>query len=367
MSRLDEIIVFTQNLVKMRDWYQDGHGLRVREELTDWVQFQTSGIHLGLHATWEGHERETALVFEVPDLDRVVAAVRRRRIDVQVEEKPELFERLAWFRDPEGNLVDLHPPGAQQAGEDGPAIPRLLLNCRDFGGTLAFYREALELPVVEQTPTWAELDAGGPRLAIHASLPGHEGPMHAGQKVVFGFESRDLDAWVDDLRRRGIAFATALTEEEFGTYTEALDPDGNVVLFRQPPAARSAEERLGDSFEEDDREPHRSAFRKPVKKATAASRLSVKPAYHTKTVPKRRRPSATTQAVSSVRGGGPDRARAKPKRTADEKKARGKTAIGRARKATVANMDRKRGSVARASKGKPVKRKAARAGGRKKR
>ena len=108
-------------------------------------------------------------------------------------------------------------------------------------------------------------------------------------------------------------------------------------------------------------------MRKPVKKkAKAVSRLAVKPEYRTRTVSARRRPSGTTQAVSSVRGGGLDRARAKPKRTADEKKARGKTAIGRAQKATVANMGRKRGSVAAASKGKPVKRQANRAGSRRK-
>ena len=360
MSRLDEIIVFTPNLERMRDWYEDRIGLRVREELPDWVQFQTAGIHLGLHATWEGHERETAMVFEVPDLERAVAAVRRRRIEVTVESKPELFERLAWFRDPEGNLVDLHPPGAQPVADDGSAIPRLLLNCRDFGGTLAFYREALGLPVIEQTPTWAVLDAGGPRLAIHAVTPGHERPLHGAQKVVFSFERRDLEAWVEDLRRRRVAFASALTEEEFGTYTEALDPDGNVVLFRRPPEAQALEERLAEAFE-DDEVPHQAAIRKPVKKkAHAVSRVAVKPVYRARAAKPRRRPSATTQAVASVRGGGPDRARARPKRTADEKKARAKTAIGRARKATAANLGRQRSSVAGASKSKPVKRKVAR-------
>jgi len=277
-----------------------------------------------------------------------------------VESKPELFERLAWFRDPEGNLVDLHPPGAPRVADDGSAIPRLLLNCRDFGGTLAFYRDALQLPLIEQTPTWAELDAGGPRLAIHAVMPGHDRPLHAAQKVVFGFERGDLEAWVEDLRRRRVAFASALTEEEFGTYTEALDPDGNVVLFRRPPEPAPLEERLAEAFE-DDREPHQAAIRKPVKKkAPAVSRVVVKPAYRTRASTKRKRPSATTRAVSSVRGGGPNRARAKPKRTADEKKARGKTGVGRARKASLASLGLQRGSVARASKGKPVKRKVAR-------
>jgi catechol 2,3-dioxygenase-like lactoylglutathione lyase family enzyme len=360
MSRLDEIIVFTPDLDRMRDWYQERLGLRVREELADWVQFETAGIHLGLHATWQGHERETALVFEVPDLDAAVAAVRRRRIEVTVESKPELYDRLAWFRDPEGNLVDLHPPGARKFGDGGPPIPRLLLNCRDFGGMVAFYREALGLPVIEQAPGWAELDAGGPRLALHASQPGHDGPLHAGQKIVFDFERSDLEAWVEELHRRGVAFATALTEEDYGTYAEARDPDGNVVLFRRPPDTRTEEEKLAEPWDDDDT-PRQDAMRKPVKKgAKAVSRVAVKPEYHVQSVPARRRPSATTQAVVKVRGGGPDRTRATPKRTADEKKARGKLAIGRAKKATVANMGRKRGSAAAASKGKPVKRQATR-------
>jgi hypothetical protein len=104
-------------------------------------------------------------------------------------------------------------------------------------------------------------------------------------------------------------------------------------------------------------------MRKPVKKnSKAVSRVAVRPEYHNDSKPARRRPSATTMAVAKTRGGGPDRTRLTPKRTADEKKARGKPAIGRAMKAERAVAVQKKRAVAGSSKGRPVKRAAARQG-----
>jgi hypothetical protein len=85
--------------------------------------------------------------------------------------------------------------------------------------------------------------------------------------------------------------------------------------------------------------------------------MTLKPNYKRReAAPKRRRPSATTTSVVSVRGAGPEHARLKPKRTADEKKARTKPAIGRDRKAEIRTIATQKTQVARASKRRPVKR-----------
>ena len=58
-----------------------------------------------------------------------------------------------------------------------------------------------------------------------------------------------------------------------------------------------------------------------VNQAGTAPLLVEEPAYKSKPSTARRRPSATTRTVVSVRGAGPDHARLRPKRTADEKTA----------------------------------------------
>ena len=144
--------------------------------------------------------------------------------------------------------------------------------------------------------------------------------------------------------------------EEFGVYAEAAYPDGRIVVFREPPPPTSLEEELAEAFEDDDA-PQRIAIRKPVKKGSATvSMMALKPSYKAKEAPKRRRPSATTRRVASVRGAGPEHTRLRPKKTADEKKARVKPAIGRDRKAEMRTIAIQKRAVARASKRRPVKR-----------
>jgi hypothetical protein len=89
------------------------------------------------------------------------------------------------------------------------------------------------------------------------------------------------------------------------------------------------------------------------------SRVVVKPEY--KSEPARKKPRAkaakkTTLRVHSARGSGPAGTRLKPKRTADPKRARSRPATGRLKKAEARTMQRKKRAVAKASKGKPIKR-----------
>ena len=114
------------------------------------------------------------------------------------------------------------------------------------------------------------------------------------------------------------------------------------------------------------------------------SRLAVKPEYHsekrsgsrataaaeaaleTAGVKKQEGPAPaparvvpTTQAkraaMRSVRGGGPDRTRLKPRKTRDPERVRTKPAVGHQQKATVRSLDSQKRGAASTSRGKPVK------------
>ena len=355
MIRLAYSIAFTKNFDAMREFYGKQVGLRIRTQEPQWVEFESGGTTLALHEMADERKQGLVLRFVTDDLDAACRALEGR--GASLEDGWRFSKgRGCDLWDPEGNLLSIFEPKQPVADGKGPTLGRVILNARDFGRAVSFYRATMGFhPVIEATH-WVEFDAGGARIAVHHRPAGADHPRHAEQPLSLVFTTDDVTSWCDAMRGRGLHFATAPMTEEFGVYAEATDPDGRVVVFHEPPPPASLEEELAAAFEDDDT-PHQVAIRKPVKKASATvSMMSLKPAYKSKAAPKRRRPSATTTSVASVRGAGPDRARLKPKRTADEKKARGKPAIGRAKKAERRTIESHKTEVARASRSRPVKR-----------
>jgi predicted enzyme related to lactoylglutathione lyase len=356
MSRLCHVIAFTKNFEAMREFYSERVGLRVRQQEPRWVAFETGGACLGLLDMPDERKQGIVLRFETGDLEAERRAIAARGVRTG---DPISFSggRLIDVWDPEDNLIQfLEPPRALPVGS-GPAIQRVILNVGDFGRAVSFYRGSMGFPVVGETAHWVEFDTGGTRLAVHHRPGGADHPRHAEQPITLVFGTDDLTAWCEAMRGRGLRFVTAPVMEEFGVYAEAVDPDGRIVVFYEPPLPESLEEELAEAYE-DDGAPQRSAMRKPVKKGSATvSMMALKPAYKkSKVAPRRRRPSATTTSVVSVRGAGPDHSRLRPKRTADEKKARTKPGIGRLKKAEIRTIASQRTAVARTSKSRPVKR-----------
>jgi hypothetical protein len=156
---------------------------------------------------------------------------------------------------------------------------------------------------------------------------------------------------MDAVRERGATLATNPTTEDFGLYAEIVDPDGNVLVFREPPEPPSLEEQLAEAFEDPDA-PHLVGIRRPGHKA---GHVVFRPTER-KPVETRKPLSATTQAVAKVRGAGPERTRLAPKKTGDEKKAKAKPMQGHLKKLGIQRAESKRLAVAVASKSKPVRR-----------
>jgi predicted enzyme related to lactoylglutathione lyase len=362
MSSLREVIVFTPNLGSMREFYEGGVGLTAAQAGPRAARYGTAGAVLALETLPDGREREIEIAFETSSIEADVERLRARGVEVG-EIRSESSGRRVQLRDHEGNRLSLRQGGGVPSddGGDGPAVATVIVNCRDLLAAVIFYRDRLGLKIAYEAPHWVEFETGATRLALHTRPSGMNHPLHAAQRVAYCLQTPDLDHWVDEMRARGLHFATAPIEEDFGLYAEALDPDGNVVVFREPRPEPSIEEELAEAFESDET-PHVVAIRKPVLKGgKAVSRVALKPEYHEpKSVRLKPEPEISyyepEPAAAPVRGAGPGRPRQKPK----TRRLKATPAIGRGKKAVQKSLTRKKSATASASKSKPVKRAAAR-------
>lgn len=383
MSRLLHVIAYTADLERSRAFYRDRVGLVPEHESPEWAEFPTGDTSFVLQAVSEDGMREVELCFAVEDLSEKIASLASRGVVFEgpVNELP--IGRLVHLRDPEGNRLAIVQPRPRETAEPGDLALIALVNAHAFAETVSFYRDRLGLESTREEADWIEFDTGGTRLAVHQRRAAADHPPHASQRVVFGFELQDLDRAAEEMRARGLHFSTAPTTEAFGAYAEAFDPDGYLVVFREPIEEPALEEVLAAPFEDDD-SPLVAAIRKPVKKsAPALSRVVSKPVYREKKTSAKAakakpaagrkrtaraagvsaKPASRTvrgKRVASPRGTGPAGSRQKPKKTRDTKRAKAKPATGRLKKAERRVLARKKRAVAGRSKARPVKKAAAR-------
>ena len=347
MRRLLEIIVFTPDMDRMREFYEQRLGLEPGYASPHWTSYKTSGATLALHPLAAGREREMGLTLDSRDLAADVQRLRSRGVRNVGEISRQSYGSYVALKDPDENPITLRQ-GVSTAEDGGPSISSAILNVRDLDGAVAFYRDHLGLVTALEETGWVEFDAGDANVALHRRASGMNHPLHAGQRIAVCFQAPDVAAWADQIRRRGVKLATAPTDEDFGVYAEVMDPDGNVVVWRQPRVAPSLEEELAEAFDEDE-VTHPVGIRRPVKKgAKATSFVAVKPEYKTRHV-----------AKNAPVHHGPDKA------PSDAQRARSKPPEGHRRKTETVRATRQKTAVARASKGKPVKRGAARPASRK--
>ncbi len=109
----------------------------------------------------------------------------------------------------------------------GPALNQVTLGARDYGASVAFYRQ-LGLSQIVDSPDngYARFEAAnGVTLSIHAG---------EGQGGTIYLESGALDAWCAVLARRGVRFARMPRDESWGWREARLsDPAGNPVVLYQ--------------------------------------------------------------------------------------------------------------------------------------
>ena len=156
MSRLSHVIIFTPDVERMRRFYQDRIGIALAREGHGWAALRPAGAALWLHTLGARHQREIAIAFHVDDLDAAVVALRAHGTDVTERDNDAIFGRVAYFRDPDGTLVDLHAGTTMERPGTEPAFPTLVLNVRRMAVTHAFYREVLGLAARIESPGWVD-------------------------------------------------------------------------------------------------------------------------------------------------------------------------------------------------------------------
>jgi hypothetical protein len=78
-----------------------------------------------------------------------------------------------------------------------------------------------------------------------------------------------------------VPLASAPIDQGWGLTAEVVDPEGNVVVVREPMSEESLEERLAEAYEDDI--PGHVAMRNPVRKAVRhASWVALRPEYKAK-------------------------------------------------------------------------------------
>lgn len=354
MDRFSHILIFTGDLPAMQRFYET-LGLTARVQSPYYAEFDTGGATLGVRATPDPGQRGVRLQFATDDLEARVGELADRDVACEpIADNP--WGRTTSCADPEGNRLGLWEPAQRFEAGSGLALSAVI-NCRDMAGMKVFYRDRLGFATPMDSAWWVQLSAGVAGLGLH---PRSEGTHHA-CPITIGLAVPDLRGWHEEAVARGVAFTAPPNDGGFGTFADAMDPDGNPVMLRDvpemPESGETLEERLAESYE-DDAAPRRAAIRKPIRKrAKATSRVATRPQYRTaKPAKKRRRVTKSVARVVSPRGTGPAGTRMKPKRKRDPKRARTKPATGRRQKAERRTFKSQKQAIAGASRRKPVKR-----------
>jgi catechol 2,3-dioxygenase-like lactoylglutathione lyase family enzyme len=395
MRRLQHVISFTSDIAKSRDFYRDAIGLKVVADTPFMVNFANGGTGLMLLALSPGQKQEVELCFESDNVASAVDQLRARGVQFIDELRQLAFGSVIHFRDPEGNLLSILQPGgaakdgsgtrsaarteSAEAGsrrrqtslalEDrrtvtGPRLSAAFINCDDIVAARAYFTHQLGLRVSVDAPAWIQFDTGEVPLALH-SLRDRHSSLALAQPVSFGFSVPDMDEWVEAARDRGVPFVSAPADEGLGLTAEIVDPEGNVVVVREPLSQETIEERLAEDYEDD--VPARSAIRSPARKVEHhTSWVAQRPDYKPGKKPAAPSAESVERAAERVarapspRGTGPVRSRMKPKRANDPERVKTRPAVGHLKKAEARTLGTAKRAAADASKSKPVKRASAR-------
>jgi catechol 2,3-dioxygenase-like lactoylglutathione lyase family enzyme len=252
MGRLSIVVLFTPELARQREFYEKSLGMSAANAAARWVQFGTRDAALALRALGEGEKPRIELGFDVGPLEARLSQLGSRGVKPtgQLEESPDC--RIARVVDPEGNVVQLVERRQPTAPGPWPRLSHAIVNARAFDACAHFYHDALGFKIAKEREHWMEFDTGNARLTLHAWRDADGLPLSPDQRVAFALMDDDLDVWADELRERGVRFATTPTEEEIGRMAEVEDADGWFVVLRGPSPEVPIEEALAEDYADEE-------------------------------------------------------------------------------------------------------------------
>jgi catechol 2,3-dioxygenase-like lactoylglutathione lyase family enzyme len=252
MGRLSIVVLFTPELARQQEFYEKSLGLSAASAAARWVQFGTRDAALALRPLAGGETPRIELGFDVPSLNERLAVLKSRGVEPvgELEESPDC--RIARVTDPEGNVVQLVERRKPTSTGSWPRLSHAIVNAQLFEACAHFYHDALGFKMTEERENWIEFDTGEASLTLHAWRDADGLPLAPDQRVSFALMDDDLDTWADELRGRGVRFATIPTEEELGRFAEVEDADGWFVVLRGPSPEVPIEEELAQDFADED-------------------------------------------------------------------------------------------------------------------
>ncbi|TMA31894.1 MAG: hypothetical protein E6J87_14490 [Deltaproteobacteria bacterium] len=252
MGRLSVVVLFTPELARQREFYEKTLGLTAAGGDARWVQFGTGDAALALRALAGGEAPRIEMGFDVAALEPHLKLLSSRGVEPKEKLEESADCRLARVHDPEGNVIQLVERRKPTASNQRPRLSHAIVNAQRFEACAHFYHDALGCKIAEEREHWIEFDTGSAHLTLHAWRDADGLPLSPDQRVSFALMSEDLDVWADELRGRGVRFATTPTEEEMGRMAEVEDVDGWFVVLRGPSPEVPLEEALAEEYADED-------------------------------------------------------------------------------------------------------------------
>jgi catechol 2,3-dioxygenase-like lactoylglutathione lyase family enzyme len=252
MGRLSVVVLFTPELARQREFYEKTLGLSAASASARWIQFGTRDAALALRGLDPGEPPRIELGFDIGGLDQHLVQLKSRGVSPRGKLEESADCRIARVLDPDGNIVQLVERKKPTAAGAWPRLSHAILNAKAFEACATFYHDSLGFRVADEREHWVEFDTGGTRLTLHASRDADGLPLSPDQGVAFALMDDDLDAWADELRERGVKFATTPTEEEMGRMAEVEDVDGWFVVLRGPAPEVPIEESLAEDYADEE-------------------------------------------------------------------------------------------------------------------
>ena len=106
----------------------------------------------------------------------------------------------------------------------------IMLMVKSIPTSLKFYSEGLGLPIKMSSPGWAELDANGTTIALHAAASDAE----AGASPILSFHVDDIPSAITTLEQLGASLEGRVREPSFGKVAAIRTPDGHLVSLLEP-------------------------------------------------------------------------------------------------------------------------------------
>ena len=234
MGRLHCVLLLTPDLDRQRAFYLERLGLEASRSDPSLTVISLAGAALVLQSQADGARPELRLAITAAPLEARVASLAARSAPLEGGIVENAICRMAVLRDPEGNAVQLVEPRAELAPGRWPRLSHAIINAAKFDATVAFYREVVGLKVADEDERWVEFETGETRLSVHDRADETSLALHADQRLAFAFEDSEFDTWTEELRERGVPFATAPAETELGPQAEVEDADGWFVVLHGP-------------------------------------------------------------------------------------------------------------------------------------